>query len=114
MKICEFYKNQYDKAKATQKYFEEDSRHLVEDLGYEYGSFKWLKAMSKRYFGGGFEYRYKEAGITLKQLEDAKKAGYVTYLHDSSWLAHQLHQEDWWGITVKGLRALHKAYEGQW
>jgi len=112
--ICEFYKNQFDEAKATSKHFAEDSRYLVEDLGYEYGSFKWLKAMAEKYFGGGYEFQYKEAGITLDQLKAAREAGYVKYIYSQDWVSRQLHQQDWWGLTIKGLRALHKAYKGQW
>lgn len=114
MKLCEFYKKQYDNAKANAKWFAEDSKYLVEVLGYEYGSYEWFKEMAKRYFGGGYGYEYQSAGITLCQLKAAKEAGFLKYKYSQDWMSRQLHQQEWVGLTVKGLKALHKAYEGQW
>ena len=38
MKLCEFFKKQFDNAKETAKHFEADSKYLVEVSGYEKGS----------------------------------------------------------------------------
>ena len=114
MKICEFFRNQFNEAKCNAKWFDEDSQYIVKDLGYEYGSFKWFKELSKRYFGGGFQYEYKAAGITTEQLNDAKQSGYMKHSYSQSYEALKLNQTDWYGLTEKGLKALYKAYEGQW
>lgn len=111
MTLCEFYKNQYEQAKGS-RWFDEDSKYI--EKKYSRGSFEWFKAMSKRYFGGGFLHRYTDAGITARQLREAKENGYIKYVYDSSWKARQLKQQDWYGLTIKGLRTLYKAYEGQW
>lgn len=113
MTLCEFYRKQFETAKDTQKNFEADSKYL-EEKGYTPGSFKWFKAMSKRYFGGGFSYRYLNDGVTYPQLKMARDNGFIKYVYDSSWQARQLNQQEWYGLTEKGLKALYKAYEGKW
>lgn len=72
MKLCEFFKKQFDNAKETAKHFEADSKYLVEVSGYEKGSFEGFKELSKRYFGGGYFYHYEADGITSQQLKKRK------------------------------------------
>ena len=44
MKLCEFFKKQFDNAKETAKHFETDSKYLVEVSGYQgIGSDCWLE-----------------------------------------------------------------------
>jgi hypothetical protein len=107
MTLWEFYRNQFEEAKSN-KWFNEDGNYLAEIYGA--GTFKRFKAMSKRYFGGGFAYRYKKAGITAEQLRQAREQGFIKYIYDTSWQARQLNQQEWYGLTVKGLKALYKAY----
>lgn len=107
MTICEFYRNQFESAKEN-KWFNADSQFYSDKYGK--GTYKWFKGMSQRYFGGGFSYKYKAAGITYQQLKEAKENGYIKYRYDQSWEARQLGQQDWYGLTEKGLKALYNAY----
>lgn len=113
MKICEFFKQQFDNAKANAKWFAEDSKYIVDEMGFEYGSFEWLNAMAKKYFGGSYYYNYVNAGITLEQLKEAKAVGYMKHVYSQCWEARQLNQQDWWGLTKKGLKAFYEAYKGK-
>ena len=87
MKLCEFFKKQFDNAKETAKHFEDDSKYLVEVSGYEKGSFEWFKELSKRYFGGGYFYHYEADGITRQQLKEAQEQGFIKYSYYSNWQA---------------------------
>lgn len=107
MTICEFYRNQFEEAK-NHRHFNVDSEYLSEMYGR--GSYKWFKGLSKKYFGGAFSYRYKKAGITVTQLNEAREKGFIKYVYDSSWQARQLGQQEWYGLTEKGLKALYKAF----
>lgn len=107
MTLCEFYRNQFEQAKNS-KWFNADSEFYAEKFGK--GSYKWFKEMAKTYFGGGFAYKYEAVGITFNQLHDAREKGYIKYVYDSSWLARQLHHDDWYGLTEKGLKTLYGAY----
>lgn len=108
MTICEFYREQFEAAKATARWFEKDSEFYAEKYGK--GSYKWFEGMSERYFGGGFSYSYKKAGITAEQLREAREQGYIKYVYDSSWEARQLNRQEWYGLTKKGLKALYKSF----
>ena len=114
MKLCEFYRNQFFKAQNTAKHFEADSEYIMRELGYEKGSFVWVKLMAERYFGGGYEPEYVTAGITREQLNAAKSAGYVKHTYSQSWIALKTNTTDWWGLTNKGLKALYETYKGKW
>ena len=93
---------------------------IIEKLGevdiydYEKGSFEWFKELSKRYFGGGYFYHYEADGITRQQLKEAQEQGFIKYSYYSNWQARQLNQTEYWCLTNKGLKALYKAYQGQW
>lgn len=112
MKLCEFYRNQFETAKSSAKWFDEDSKILSEMYGK--GTYKWFKEMANKYFGGAYDYQYTNSGITQPQLHEAKENGFVKLIHDSSWQARQLHQTYRYVLTEKGLKALFKAYENQW
>ena len=114
MKLCEFFKKQFDNAKETAKHFEADSKYLVDIYGYEKGSFEWFKELSKRYFGGGYFYHFEADGITRQQLKEAQEQGFIKYSYYSNWQARQLNQTEYWCLTNKGLKALYKVYQGQW
>ena len=45
MKLCEFFKKQFDNAKETAKHFEADSKYLVDIYGYEKGSLGWYEVI---------------------------------------------------------------------
>lgn len=107
MTICEFYREQFEKAKE-QRHFNADSEWLAEKFGK--GSYKWFKGMSRYYFGGGFLRRYTSAGITTHQLREAREKGFIKYVYDSSWQARQLGNQEWYGLTEKGLKALYNAF----
>lgn len=114
MKICEFYRNQFIKAKNSAKHFTADSEYIIKVLGYEEGSYDWFKLMADRYFGGGYEPEYSAFGITRDQLNAAKSAGYVKHKYSQSWVALKTNTTDWWGLTNKGLKALYKSYQDKW
>lgn len=114
MKLCEFFKKQFDNAKEMAKHFEADSKYLVDIYGYEKGSFEWFKELSKHYFGGGYFYHYEADGITRQQLKEAQEQGFIKYSYYSNWQARQLNQTEYWCLINKGLKALYKAYQGQW
>jgi hypothetical protein len=114
MTLCEFYKQQFDKAKATQKHFEADSKYCSDVLGFDEGSFGWFKCLSERYFGGGYSYEYESVGITRQQLNEAKEKGFVKYSYCSNWQARKLNQTEYWSLTNKGLKALYKAFQSEW
>ena len=111
MKLCEFYKNQFEYAKSD-KWFHKDSNILSGMHGV--GTCEWVKGMSKWCFGGAYDYQYIRAGITHQQLYEAKENGFIKLFHDSSWEARQLNQSYRYVLTEKGLKALYKAYEGKW
>lgn len=107
MTICKFYRNQFESAKSS-KWFNSDSEFYSEKFGK--GTYKWFKGMSQRYFGGGFRHQYEKDGISYQQLLKARDDGYIKYVYDSSWEARQLGQQEWFGLTEKGLKALYKAF----
>ena len=110
MKLCEFYRNQFEEAKSR-KYFNADNDYLANMFGQ--GSYKWFKGMAANYFGGGYLKSYTAAGITTQQLREAKEQGFIKHHYYSNWQARQLNQTDWYGLTEKGLKALYKAYSWQ-
>lgn len=110
MKLCEFYKNQFEEARSH-KHFNADSECLAKLFGK--GTYKWFKGMAKNYFGGGYVQSYTAAGITREQLREAKEQGFIKYHYTSNWQARQLNQTEWYGLTEKGLKALYKAYSWQ-
>lgn len=105
MELFEFYKNQFEKAKSD-RYYEEIDNRLSELHGK--GTYKWFKGLSREYFGGGYLWAYKKAGVTIQQLREAKENGLVKYYYYSNWIARQLGNTDWYGLTVKGIKEFYK------
>lgn len=112
MTICEFFKNQYDEAIAkgagtTQVCY-------IDQGKYPKGSWGWVNAAARYFFGGAYQPQLLKAGITIEQLRKAKEDGFLKYRYYSNWTARQLGHTDAWQLTNKGLKALYEAYEGQW
>jgi hypothetical protein len=111
MTIFEFFKEQYDKA------VEEGcgtTKCCAINPEIPKGSFRWVQLASKHFFGGAYQPTFEKCGITLAQLKEAKESGIVKYWYNDNWLARQMNKKDHWSLTAKGLKALYKAYEGQW
>ncbi len=109
MTLFEFFTSQLEKAKAD-KHFDECNKFYSDKYGAD--SFEWFKGMSKHYFGGGYLWRYKQAGVSMDEIREAHENKILKYDYDTSWMAHQLHQEDWYGLTAqKGLRAFYKYWK---
>lgn len=112
MTICEFFKNQYDEKIAKGcgvKYV-----CCIDQEKKPKGSWEWVKTAADYFFGGAYQPQLIKAGITVEQLKQAKENGFLKYRYYSNWQARQLGQTDVWQLTNKGLKALYKAYEGQW
>lgn len=109
MTLFEFYLKQFEENTKADRRYEENVSRINELYGKD--TYKWFKAMSKNYFGGGYLWRYTKAGITIQQLREAKKNGLVKYYYYSNWLARQLGNTDWYGLTEKGLKVLYKMYK---
>ena len=108
MTLFELYLSDFEEAKKD-RYFAENDRRLSERYGH--GSFEWFKAMAGQYFGGGYLYHYKNAGITIQQLREAKESGLIKYQYYSNWTARHTNWTEWYGLTVKGLKELYKEYK---
>ena len=112
MTICEFFKNQYDEAIAKgagTKYV-----CCINQETAPKGSWEWVKISADYFFGGAYQPQFEKVGITAEQLNEAKEKGFLKYKYYSNWQARQLGQQDVWQLTNKGLKALYKAYQGQW
>ena len=112
MTICEYFKNQYDNAVATGAGTTRVC--YIDQEKYPRGSWDWVNAAAHNFFGGAYQPRLEKAGITIEQLRKAKEDGFLKYRYYSSWMARQRGETDLWQLTNKGLKALYKAYEGQW
>ena len=112
MTICEFFKKQYDEAierGAGTKYV-----CCINQETAPKGSWEWVKISADYFFGGAYQPQFEKVGITAEQLNEAKEKGFLKYKYYSNWQARQPGQQDVWQLTSKGLKALYKAYQGQW
>lgn len=111
MTICEFFHNQFHEAVqkgAGTKYVCKISEDIPRN------SYEWVKLAADYFFGGAYYPTLLKAGITREQLQKAKESGYLKYQYYNNWQARQLGQTEYWSLTRKGLKALYRAYEGQW
>ena len=111
MTVFEFFKNQYDE-KVAEGYGTTKCCEINPEV--PRGSFRWVKIAYMNFFGGALQQRLEKCGITLEQLKEAKENGILKYWYDDGWITKQLGAQNHWSLTEKGLKALYKAYEGQW
>lgn len=118
MTICEAFRNSYltfkekeveERAKEAKG---ERSRWQI-NLDIEVGTKQFVEVFFKNW-DMFWDYELKNMGITNEQLAKACENGFIQKKEWSNWQARQLGQTRGFRITAKGIKALYKAYEGQW
>jgi hypothetical protein len=118
MTICEVFRNGYLKFKeneieerakiGTGKYARYQIRPEI-----EVGTKLFVEVFFKTW-DMYYDYQLKDMGITEQQLSKACENGFIQKKEWSNWQARQRGQTRGFRITNKGIKALYKAYEGQW
>lgn len=118
MTICEAFRNSYltfkekeveERAKEVKG---ERSRWQI-NLDIEVGTKQFVEVFFKNW-DMFWDYELKNMGITEEQLSKACENGFIQKKQWSNWQSRQLGQTRGFRITSKGIKALYKAYEGQW
>lgn len=118
MTICDAFRNSYliFKAKEIEERAKlergEYSRWQI-SLNIEVGTKSFVETYFKTW-DMFWDYELKNMGITYEQLTTACANGFIQKKEWSNWQARQLGQTCGYRITAKGIKALYKAFEGQW
>lgn len=118
MTICEAFRNSY----LTFKEEEIEERNKAKqglrsrwqiNLEIEVGTKQFVETYFKNW-DMFWDYELKNMGIADDQIRKAVENGYCQKREWSNWTARQLGQTTGYRITAKGIKALYKAFEGQW
>ena len=118
MTVCEAFRNSYLKFK--EKEIEERikaengerSRYQI-SLDIKVGTKQFVEMYFKNW-DMFWDYQLREMGISNEQLKKACENGFCQKKEWSNWQARQLGQTTAYRITSKGVKALYKAFDGQW
>lgn len=118
MTVCEAFRNSY----LTFREKEIEERAKVETGAYarcqinpeiEVGSKQFVEVFFKNW-DMFWDYQLKNMGVAEEQVNKACENGFIQKKEYSNWQARQRGEIRGFRITNKGIKALYKAYEGQW
>lgn len=105
MTICEYIKDKYDEFQNTPN----NKKSVI--ISYDVGTWEYFKAFCEYVCCGGWDYQFLNAGVTKEQLEKAVNDGYMKKNIYSNWANRQRGQTLAYTLTVKGMRAMYRAYK---
>ena len=118
MTLCEAFRNSYLKFKETE--IEERAKvgtgkyaKYQISLDIAVGTKQFVEVFFKNW-DMFWDYELNNMGITDKQIKKACENGFCQKKEWTNWQARQLGQTRGYRITAKGIKALYKAFEGQW
>ena len=118
MTLCEAFRNSYLKFKETE--IEERAKvgtgkyaKYQISLDIVVGTKQFVEVFFKN-FDMFWDYELNNMGITEEQIKKACENGFCQKKEWTNWQARQLGQTRGYRITAKGIKALYKAFEGQW